>query len=89
MNPYQYVIYFLLVIFSTVTVLTRDPALQIFPYAFYGMLLAILFLILQAPDVTLSELTVGTALIPFLVLVAISKMRAREAKQKQAESEQK
>lgn len=89
MNPYQYVIYFLLVIFSTVTVLTRDPALQIFPYAFYGMLLAILFLILQAPDVTLSELTVGTALIPFLVLVAISKMRAREAKQKQAEGEQK
>jgi uncharacterized MnhB-related membrane protein len=84
-NPYQYVIYALIAIFASVTVLTRDPALQIFPYAFYGMLLAILFFILQAPDVTLSELTVGTALIPFLVLITLSKMRAREAQRKDKE----
>ncbi|HTX02573.1 MAG TPA: hydrogenase subunit MbhD domain-containing protein [Candidatus Acidoferrales bacterium] len=78
MSVYQAVIYALIAIFATVTVLTRDPKVQIFPYAFYGMLLAILFFILQAPDVTLSELAVGTALIPFLVLVTLAKMRARE-----------
>jgi len=87
MNPYQYVIYALLAIFATVTVLTRDPALQIFPYALYGMLLAISFFILQAPDVTLSELTVGTALIPFLVLVTLAKIRAREAKLKEGKDQ--
>lgn len=78
MTAYQIVIYGLIAIFATVTVLTRDPKLQIFPYAFYGMLLAILFFILQAPDVTLSELAVGTALIPFLVLVTLAKIRASE-----------
>lgn len=80
MNPYQYVIYLLIAVFGTVSVLTRDPKAQIFPYALYGMLLAILFFILQAPDVTLSELTVGTALIPFLVLVTIAKIEAAEKK---------
>lgn len=78
MTPYQIVAYGLVAIFATVTVLTRDPRVQIFPYAMYGMLLAILFFVLQAPDVTLSELAVGTALIPFIVLVTLAKMRARE-----------
>ena len=88
MNPYQLVIYLLIAIFSTVTVLTRDPAMQIFPYALYGMLLAILFFILQAPDVTLSELTVGTAIIPFLVLVTVAKIRAREAKLEEGQDQE-
>ena len=78
MTVAQVVIYALIAIFGTVSVLTRDPKVQIFPYAFYGMLLAILFFILQAPDVTLSELAVGTALIPFLVLLTLSKTRASE-----------
>ena len=88
MNPYQYVIYGLILIFSTVTVLTRDPSLQIFPYALYGMLLAILFFVLQAPDVTLSEIAVGTAIIPFLVLVTVAKIRAREAKLQEGQDQE-
>lgn len=83
MNPYQYAIYGLIAIFGTVAVLTRDPKMQIFPYALYGMLLAILFFILQAPDVALSELAVGTALVPFLVLVTIAKIAADEKKRKE------
>ena len=78
MTPYQIVIYLLIAVFGTVVVLTRRPRLQIFPYAFYGMCLAILFFILQAPDVALSELTVGTALIPFVVLITLAKTKAQE-----------
>jgi uncharacterized MnhB-related membrane protein len=41
----------------------------------YGMLLAILFLVFQAPDVTLSELTVGAVALPIILLLAIAKVR--------------
>jgi uncharacterized MnhB-related membrane protein len=44
----------------------------------YGVLLAILFFVFQAPDVTLSELTVGAIALPIVLLLAISKIRKRE-----------
>jgi uncharacterized MnhB-related membrane protein len=44
----------------------------------YGLLLAILFMVFQAPDVTLSELTVGAVALPLLILLALSKVRRRE-----------
>jgi uncharacterized MnhB-related membrane protein len=42
------------------------------------MLLAILFLVFQAPDVTLAELTVGAVALPIILLLAIAKLRKRE-----------
>lgn len=77
MTLYQIAIYALIAFFGTIVVGTRDPKVQIYPYALYGMLLAILFFVLQAPDVTLSELAVGTAIVPFIVLVTLSKLNAR------------
>ena len=44
----------------------------------YGLLLAILFMVFQAPDVTLSELTVGAVVLPLLLLLALAKVRRRE-----------
>jgi uncharacterized MnhB-related membrane protein len=34
-----------------------------------------LFLVFQAPDVTLSELTVGAVALPLILLLAIAKVR--------------
>ena len=42
------------------------------------MLLAVLFLVFQAPDVTLSELTVGAVVLPIVLLLALAKIRKRE-----------
>ena len=42
------------------------------------MLLAALFMAFQAPDVTLSELTVGTVALPLLLLLALAKVKRRE-----------
>jgi uncharacterized MnhB-related membrane protein len=42
----------------------------------YGLLLAVLFLVFQAPDVTLSELSVGAIALPVLVLLALAKVRS-------------
>jgi uncharacterized MnhB-related membrane protein len=39
------------------------------------MLLAVLFFVFQAPDVSLSELTVGAVALPLILLLAIAKVR--------------
>jgi uncharacterized MnhB-related membrane protein len=54
-----------------------------------GMTLALLFALLQAPDVALSQLAVGTAVTPLLILLTVRKVRhekdaknAKDAKEK-------
>lgn len=57
---------------GTLVVLARDPKRQIFAMAANGIALAVLFEILQAPDVALSELVVGTAVTPLLFAAALT-----------------
>jgi uncharacterized MnhB-related membrane protein len=38
----------------------------------------VLFLAFQAPDVTLSELTVGAVVLPLLLVLTLAKVRRRE-----------
>ena len=62
-------------------VLTRDPRRQVFALAGNGLVLTLLFFALQAPDVALSELTVGTVVTPLLFLAALTAIRiTRERK---------
>lgn len=56
-------------------VLSRDPRAQVFALAANGAVLTLLFFALQAPDVALSELAVGTAATPLLFLVALAAVR--------------
>ena len=63
---------------ATAVVLTREPLRQVVVLSGYGLLLAILFMVFQAPDVTLSELTVGAVALPLLLLLALAKVRRRE-----------
>ena len=56
-------------------VLTRDPLRQAIVVSFFGMLLGILFFILQAPDVALSEIVVGAVASPLMILLAVAKVR--------------
>jgi len=63
---------------ATAVVLMREPTRQVLLLSMYGLALALLFLVLQAPDVTLSELAVGTVLLPLLFLLALAKVRKQE-----------
>jgi energy-converting hydrogenase B subunit D len=63
---------------ATAVALTRDPVRQVIVVSAYGLLLALLFLAFQAPDVTLSELAVGTVVLPILLLLTLAKVRSRE-----------
>ncbi len=59
-------------------VLIRTPVRQVVALSMYGLVLALLFLVFQAPDVTLSELTVGAVALPILLLLTLAKVRERD-----------
>ena len=71
----QLVAYAIVVGGAAATVFTPDPRKQIFVFSFYGLALALLFVVLQAPDVSLSEIVAGSAAVPLVVLVTLSRMR--------------
>ncbi len=54
-------------------VFTKRPIHQLFVYSVFGGMLALLFFVLQAPDVALSETAIGGIAVPLMVLVAIMK----------------
>jgi energy-converting hydrogenase B subunit D len=60
---------------GTAVVMTNAPERQAVSFAFFGITLTLLFLALQAPDVALSQLAVGTAFVPLMVMLAIRKIR--------------
>ena len=60
---------------GTGVVLSRDAAAAGLAMAANGLVLALLFMALQAPDVAFSELAVGTAALPLLFLVALASIR--------------
>jgi uncharacterized MnhB-related membrane protein len=63
---------------GTAVVLTREPARQALVASFYGLLLTLLFVAFQAPDVALSELGVGTAAVPLMILLTLSKTKLED-----------
>lgn len=71
-STFQAVAFLLVAAGGTVVVLTREPRNQMLVLSVYGMLLTILFMALQAPDVALSELAVGAAALPLMLLVTLA-----------------
>jgi len=65
---------------------TRDVASQAIALSFYGGLMALVFFFFQAPDVALSQITVGAVALPLMVMLAISRMKFRtDAREKKGE----
>ncbi len=60
---------------GTAVVLTRDPTCQVIGLTFYGLLLALMFFIYQAPDVALSQIVIGAVALPLMVLLTLAKVR--------------
>lgn len=60
---------------GTAVVFTDDAERQAVSLSVFGLLLVVLFVALQAPDVALSELGVGAALVPLMVMLTIRKIR--------------
>ncbi|ATY13100.1 DUF4040 domain-containing protein [Amycolatopsis sp. AA4] len=61
--------------FAVVT--THDPKRQAITLTVFSLCLTVLFVVFQAPDVALSELAVGAAIVPLLVLLTLRKTGKR------------
>jgi uncharacterized MnhB-related membrane protein len=57
----------------------RDPARQAVAMSFYGLTLALMFFVYQAPDVALSQIVVGAVATPLMVLLSLVKIRRNGA----------
>ncbi|MEU2610593.1 hydrogenase subunit MbhD domain-containing protein [Micromonospora sp. NPDC007271] len=67
----------LVAIGGATVVFTTDPARQAVTLSVFGLLLTLLFFVLQAPDVALSQLVVGAALVPLMVMLTVRKINQR------------
>ena len=75
MSILQAIVLLLVAAAGTGVVVTRDPLNQVVGVSFFGLLLAILFLVFQAPDVSLSAIVVGALALPLMLLLALAKIR--------------
>lgn len=64
----------LVAVAGTTVVLTDRPKRQAVTYSLLGLALGVLFMVLQAPDVALSQIAVGAAVMPMMILLAIRTM---------------
>jgi uncharacterized MnhB-related membrane protein len=76
MVPLQATIMILVALGAAAVALTTDLLRLVIVSSAYTVLLVVLFVVLQAPDVALSMLVVGTVGYPIVLLVAIRRDRA-------------
>ncbi|MGH7758188.1 MAG: hydrogenase subunit MbhD domain-containing protein [Candidatus Dormibacteria bacterium] len=65
----------LVAVSATAVVLNRRILNQALMVSLLGMALTLLFFGLQAPDVALSEMTVGVVLLPLMILLTLARVR--------------
>ena len=75
----------LLAVAGARVVTTRDTTEQVITLSFYGLVTALVFFFFQAPDVALSQITVGAVALPLMIMLAISRMRVRDAVRKKGQ----
>lgn len=69
------VLLLLVAVMGTFVALSRVPRRQVLAMAANGLVLTLLFMALQAPDVAFSEITVGTAAVPLMFLVVLASVK--------------
>ncbi len=87
MTALQGVALLVVVVAGTAIVFVPDPLRQTLVLSIYGLALTLLFFVLQAPDVALSELVVGGVGMPVIILAALRKI-ARHAAESEREEEE-
>jgi energy-converting hydrogenase B subunit D len=80
MIVFQVAILLFVAVTATAVVLTRNPLAQIIGLTFYGLIFAVMFFALQAPDVAFSQVVVGAVAIPLMALLTLAKIKNKEAR---------
>jgi energy-converting hydrogenase B subunit D len=75
MSVAQVVTLLLVGVTGTLVVTTRDTVHQVLMFGLFGLLLALAFLLLQAPDAALAQVVVSGLVVPLLVVVVLAELR--------------
>jgi uncharacterized MnhB-related membrane protein len=59
-------------------VLSRDPLRQALVVGVYGLALALMYFVVDAPDVALSQIVVSAVGLPVMILLAVAKIREHQ-----------
>ena len=72
---------------GTAVVLASGPLRQTLALGIFGLALSMLFFVVQAPDVALSEIVVSTVGLPVMILLALRKVRQQEQEHREEEED--
>jgi uncharacterized MnhB-related membrane protein len=78
-NALQILLFGVAALAGTLVVLTRSPRHQALALGLYGLVLALLFAALQAPEVAMAQAAVGSAALPLMLLVTLTSVSARKS----------
>jgi energy-converting hydrogenase B subunit D len=86
MNTLLVLVLALLALSGLVTIMIRDPVRQAIALGVFGLLEALMFFVVQAPDVALSQIVVSGVALPAMLFLAMAKIRSqREERREEAE----
>ncbi|MGH9560767.1 MAG: Na(+)/H(+) antiporter subunit B [Terracidiphilus sp.] len=74
----QIAILALVVAGGTIVALNREVSGQPVTVSLFGLILSVMFMAFQAPDVALSQIVVGAVGLPLMILLAVAKLRRDE-----------
>lgn len=75
MNLFRTVLLLMVGLAGTGVALSREPVQQAMAIGYLGLLLTVLFVVFQAPDVALSQVVVGGVAFPLMVVLTVAKIR--------------
>ena len=64
---------------ATAVVLTRRMRVQAILMSVFGLVQTLVFIVLEAPDLALAQLAVGSAAVPILFVLVINRLTARKS----------
>ena len=74
-NAHQYRLLGLLVICGVCTCLSRNLLVSLVIFMAYSLIMSVVWALLMAPDLAVTEAAVGAALTPMVFIIALKKMR--------------
>ena len=66
----------------------REPLRQAIAMGYYGLLLGLMFFLLQAPDVAMSQIAVGAVALPFMILLALARLKVQREQRERGKETQ-
>ena len=84
MEIVECILLLILIITGVAAPLQKQPLLMVITYTTFGLVMSVLWMLLQAPDLAITEAAVGTGISTVLLLAALKKIHSMQGKEGKA-----